>query len=69
MSVMLDQEEQKTAEGLLCLLSITVKILTRPWLKTTDSLKNRTHKGGMTPPPQWPFCPGWRWPRFGVGFM
>lgn len=51
MSVMLDHEELKTAEGLLCLLSITVKILTHPWLKTADSLQKQNTQGWDDPSP------------------
>lgn len=51
MSVTLDQEELKAAEGLLCLLSITVEILTRPWLKSTDSLQKQNTQGWDDPSP------------------
>lgn len=50
LSVTLDQEELKTAKGLLCLLSATVKTLMRPLLKTTDRFQKQNTRVG-TPLP------------------
>lgn len=51
LSGMLNKEELKIAEGLLCPLSTTLKSLMSPWMKTADRFqKQNTQKWGISPP-------------------